>query len=143
MQEVDKQTLINKTKPPNVNFLKVWQFFEIFIILAVFAELFLMYAFSQSKGIETALSILWKIFILKIVIIVFFFKKKMWAVILNIIQNSAIFLFLIYAVFYTIFRDNTNHLSSMLSLLAIIILFGALYFFIVKKYFRYYEYLKK
>ena len=143
MQEVKKQIFIDKVKPPNVIFLKVWQGLELFFIIAAFAELFIMYAFSCSKGMGIALSILWKVFFLKIVVMIFFFKKKRWAVIFNIIQNSAIIMFLIYAVFYTIFRGDTNHLPAMLGLVAIILLFGVFYFFIIKKYFQYFEYLKR
>ena len=74
---------------------------------------------------------------------IFFFKKKRWAVIFNVIQNSAIFLFFIYAFFYTIFKGNTDNLSAMLALLVIIVFIDVLYFFIIKKYYRYFVYLKK
>jgi hypothetical protein len=143
MQEPEQQASKNNEKLPNIKFLKAWQFFELFIVMATFLVLFLMYAFSGSKDMGTLLSVLWKVFFLKIIVLVFFFKEKRWSVIFNMVQNSAIFLFSIFAFFYTIFEGEKGHLQASLTLISFIIVFGSIYFFMAKKYFQYFRYLQK
>jgi hypothetical protein len=142
MQELEKQASENKEKMPNIKLLKAWQVFELFIVMASFLFLFTIYAFSGSKGMGTALSVLWKVFFLKIIILIFFFKEKRWAVIFNIVQNTVIFLFFIFAFFFTIFEGEKGHLQATLTLTSTIIVLGIIYFLMAKKYFQYYRYLR-
>jgi hypothetical protein len=142
MKEIDKQIPLGKVKPPNVLFLKVWQGIELFMILAFFAVTFLMYAFSGDKGIAFSWSILWKVFILKVIVMFFFFKKKKWAVIFNVVQNSAMLIFIAYSIYYSFMYGNTDKLLLLFIVFAIIILVGLFYLFLTKEFLRYLKYLK-
>ena len=142
MKEIDKQIPCGTVKPPNVLLLKVWQGIELFMIVAFFAVTFLMYAFSGNKGIAFTWSILWKVFILKVIVIFFFFKKKKWTVIFNVMQNSAVLIFLAYSIYYTFRYGNTDKLLFFVIAVAIIILVGLFYLFITKEFLRYLKYLK-
>ena len=132
----------DNAEPSYVGLLKAWQALEMIGIIAFYAVTFIIVAFSGDKDILFIWDILWKVFLVKIVVFTFFLKKHSWAVLLNMTMTAAAMLFFIYGIYFVIVYGEPGGAMGYLIGFAVPGAVAYWYYLLTRRSYEYYQILE-